>query len=354
MESALLSARWYSDDDILALEMEKLFLKGPRYVGHELSVPRVGDRRPVDLDGEGLILARGASGVEVLVNACRHRQAVVVTEPGNSKHIQCPFHKWTYGMDGTLIGAPHFSPKPCRNLFSVPTTTWNGLVLAGPAAVERDLHGWADGGLFGFDGHTFHSSIEMECRQNWKTFVEVYLDLYHVAPFHPGLAGLVSCDELRWTAGEFYSVQTVGMRKDISGGATPAYERWQSKIREAFPVLPERGAVWAFYYPNLMLEWNPGSIMVSVLSPRSPLVTANRIEFFYDEEVVGRVPGFIEAHQAAYFETATEDEVLGQMMDRGRKNLKAGGREDAGPIQSPMEDGIVLFHRYILDRIREP
>jgi choline monooxygenase len=354
-ESALLPATWYSDEEILGIEKRTLFARGPRYVGHELSVPAVGDRRPVDLDGEGLILARGTTGIEVLVNACRHRQAAMVTEPGNSRTIQCPFHRWTYAMDGKILAAPHFPQKPCRNLFSVPFSSWNGLILAGPAPVARDLAEWGDGELFSFEGHKFHKTVDMECRQNWKTFVEVYLDLYHVAPFHPGLSGFITCDDLRWDSGEFFTVQTVGLQKDLSRAKSPAYGRWQDKVLEAFRGrMPDKGAVWAFYYPNFMLEWNPGALMVSVLRPVSPSSTMNRVDFFYDEEVVGRVPGFIEAHQEAYFETAAEDEKLGRMMDEGRRTLAASGREDAGPVQSPMEDGIVLFHKYVLESVQSP
>lgn len=353
MADALIPSSWYSDQAILDLELDLLFRAGPGYVGHELSVPEVGDRAPVDLDGRKLVLVRGERGPEVLVNACRHRQAVLVEEPGNGKHIQCPFHKWTYGLDGTLVAAPRFPVSPCRNLLKIPSSVWNGLVLAGPAPVGRDLARWGQGSVFDFAGHSWHSAVDAQCQQNWKTFVEVYLDLYHVAPFHPGLAGMVSCDDLRWTMGELFSVQTVGVKGDLIRAATPAYEAWQAKVLEAYGgSAPAHGAIWLFYYPNLMLEWNPGAIVISHLRPVTPSLTVNRIEFFYRTSVLESVPGYAEAHQAAYFETAAEDERLGRMMDAGRAGLIAGGLEDLGPIQSPLEDGITHFHKYVLDRLR--
>lgn len=353
VKDTLLSARWYLDESILAREIRQLFSQGPRYVGHELSVPNVGDHRPVTLDdGQELILTRSAKGPEVLVNACRHRQATIVTEPGNSRHIQCPFHRWTYAHDGTLLGAPHFPVNPCRNLFKIPTSSWNGLVLAGPAPVARDLAQWGAGSVFDFSRYSYHSSAELKCNQNWKTFIEVYLDLYHVSVIHKGLGGFVTCENLGWTMGEFFSVQTVGLQ-DLTKVLTPVYGAWQDAVRAAHPVLPRDGAVWLFYYPGLMLEWNPGAIIVSVLCPQTPRTTLNRVEFFYDTEILEKFPDYPKLHQASYFETAAEDERLGAMMDRGRATLRAGDRSDAGPIQDPMENGIPHFHEYVLRHMGE-
>lgn len=349
---ALLQASWYLDPTLLDWERATLFREGPVYVGHERMVPKIGDQRPVTVNGQALLMVRGPGGVEVFHNVCRHRQATLITEPSNARHIQCPFHRWTYDLDGALLGAPHFPSKPsCRDLLKVPTTTWNGLVLAGPAALREDFSSWAPTDVFDFSRYTFGNVVEMECRQNWKSFVEVYLDLYHVAPFHPGLSGFVTCSDLRWTMGDFSSVQQVGINGDLRTAHTPVYAVWQSKVLEATGgAPPPHGAVWAFYYPNLMLEWNPGALMISTLEPRSPTQTLNRVEFYYDAEVLDRVPGFVEAHQAAYFETANEDEVLGQRMDAGRAGLVAAGLDDVGPVHLPMEEGIVHFHRYVLDR----
>lgn len=350
-KDALLSIDWYLNPS--ALKAEKvLFDQGPVYLGHELMVPNVGDQRPVSVNGKSYLIVRSQEGVEVFLNVCRHRQAALVDKAICAKHIQCPFHRWTYDLQGTLIGAPHFPTNPYKDLFRVPVKLWNGLILAGPARVSEDLVNWGEGSVFDFSDYAFHSVVDAECKQNWKTFVEVYLDLYHVAPFHPGLSGFVTCTDLRWNMGEFFSVQTVGLN-DLLKPRTPAYANWQAKVLEAFEgALPAHGAVWAFYYPNLMLEWNPGALMISTLDPRSPTRTVNRVEFYYAQKVVERVPGFVEAHQAAYFETATEDEFLGQCMDRGRETLAEAGLEDVGPVHVPLEEGIVHFHQYVLNRVQ--
>lgn len=339
---ALLPVNWYLDPDLLELEVRTLFRDGPGYIGHELTIPNVGDRRPVDLDGKQLILVRNMSGPEVLVNACRHRQAVLVDAPSSGRTIQCPLHKWTYGLDGLLLAAPRFPSNPCRSLFKIPSRSWNGLVLTGPANVESSAT------FIDPTGYRFHSSVELNSMQNWKTFVEVYLDLYHVPTFHPGFASLVDCNSLKWSLDGSWIVQTVGAKSWDKPAATPAWERWREKVREAFPRRPAHGAVWMFHFPNLMLEWNPGSIIVSSIRPVAPGHTVNKVEFFYSAYIMNHDPGFAEAHQAAYFETADEDERLGIMMDKGRRGLHAASRSDQGPLHHGLESEILRFHEYVL------
>ena len=69
-----------------------------------------------------------------------------------------------------------------------------------------------------------------ECNYNWKTFIEVYLEDYHVAPFHPGLGSFVNCDDLTWEFGEWYSVQTVGVHKDLEQPGSPTYRKWHDEV----------------------------------------------------------------------------------------------------------------------------
>jgi phenylpropionate dioxygenase-like ring-hydroxylating dioxygenase large terminal subunit len=101
------------------------------------------------------------------------------------------------------------------------------------------------------------------------------------------------------------------------------------------------------YYPNVMLEWYPHVLIVSTLLPRSPAHTTNVVEFYYPEDIVLFEREFIEAERAAYMETAIEDDEIAKRMDRGRRALMQQGADDAGPYQSPMEDGMMYFHEYI-------
>ena len=107
------------------------------------------------------------------------------------------------------------------------------------------------------------------------------------------------------------------------------------------------------YYPNIMLEWYPHCLIVSTLIPRSPQHTTNIVEFYYPEDIVLFEREFVEAEQAAYMETAREDDEIAVRMDHGRRTLWERGLNETGPYQSPMEDGMLHFHEYVrrlLDR----
>jgi len=190
------------------------------------------------------------------------------------------------------------------------------------------------------------------CNYNWKTFIEVYLEDYHVVPFHPGLGRFVTCDDLRWSFKPEYSVQTVGVQNLQQGGGSPVYKHWQEVLlRYRNGQLPERGAVWLTYYPHLMVEWYPHVLTVSTVHPISPGQTLNRVEFYYPEEIAAFEPEFVAAQRAAYMETCLEDDEIGERMDAGRKALLARGTSEVGPYQSPMEDGMQHFHEWYRSRM---
>ena len=101
------------------------------------------------------------------------------------------------------------------------------------------------------------------------------------------------------------------------------------------------------YYPNIMLEWYPNVLVVSTLLARSPALTTNVVEIYYPEDIVSNEPEFIKAQQQAYAETAIEDGILCERMDRGRRALWERGLDDRGPYQSPMEDAEMHFHEWM-------
>jgi choline monooxygenase len=194
-----------------------------------------------------------------------------------------------------------------------------------------------------------------ECHYNWKTFIEVYLEDYHVGPFHPGLGQFVTCDDLSWEFKEHYSVQTVGVSGGFGQPGSDTYKKWQEvllKYRNGH--LPERGAIWLTYYPHIMVEWYPHVLTVSTLHPISPSKTLNMVEFYYPEEIVAFEREFVEAQQAAYMETCTEDDEIAERMDAGRKALLARGDNEVGPYQSPMEDGMQHFHEWYRRQMTTP
>ena len=340
----------YFDDDLFRREMELIFQHGPRYLGHELSVPNVGDYYALPQEGEGRALVRGHDGrVQLISNVCRHRQAVMLRGRGNTQsNIVCPLHRWTYGLGGELLGAPHFASDPCLNLNNYKVRNWNGLLFEDNGRdIEADLAGMGPRAEFDFSGYVLDKVELHECDYNWKTFIEVYLEDYHVGPFHPGLGNFVTCDDLTWQFAREYSVQKVGVAQTFGKPGSKPYQRWKEallKYRNGEP--PKQGAIWLTYYPNVMVEWYPHVLVVSTLFPKGPQKTLNMVEFYYPEEIAAFEREFVEAEQAAYMETCIEDDEIGLRMDWGRKALLERGENEVGPYQSPMEDGMQHFHEW--------
>ncbi|TYQ03615.1 UNVERIFIED_ORG: choline monooxygenase [Zoogloea ramigera] len=343
----------YFDEALLQREKQQLFQSGPRYVGHELMVPEVGDFATLAAENEGRMLVRNANGLELLSNVCRHRQALMFNGRGNANNIVCPLHRWTYDLKGELIGAPHFAETPCLNLPKTKLQSWNGLQFEqnGYNVMEK-LKNLSVTKDLDFSGYMFDRVEVQTCDYNWKTFIEVYLEDYHVEPFHPGLGGFVSCDDLRWEFGQDYSVQTVGVNKGLLKSGSEVYKRWQEQVLKfRGGEAPPYGAIWLTLYPNIMVEWYPHVLVVSTLWPDGPQRTRNVVEFYYPEEIVLFEREFIEAEHAAYMETVSEDDEIALRMDAGRKALRARGETDAGPYQSPMEDGMQHFHEWYRSKI---
>jgi choline monooxygenase len=343
----------YFDEALYRREQDLLFARGPRYVGHALSVPEAGDFHTLGQEGDGRVLVRNAQGVQLLSNVCRHRQAIMLRGRGQAgANVVCPLHRWTYGLDGRLIGAPHFDSDPCVALRNYPLTEWNGLLFEDAGANPvTDLAGLGCRAELDFSGYVYDRTIVHECDYNWKSFIEVYLEDYHVGPFHPGLGNFVSCDDLRWEMGRAYSVQTVGVAHSgseaLGKAGSPVYRAWQDQVlRYQQGTPPRHGAVWLTYYPGVMVEWYPNVLVVSTLVPRGPRKTTNIVEFFYPEEIHAFEREYVEAQQAAYMETCVEDDEIALRMDAGRAALLARGENEVGPYQSPMEDGMQHFHEW--------
>ncbi len=336
----------YFDETLFELEKKLLFDGGPGYVGHELMVPEVGDYRSLEWLDHAKLLFHADDGIHQMSNICRHRQAIMLQGSGRTDNIVCPLHRWTYDGQGTLMGAPHFPDKPCLNLRRESLERWQGMLFKGPRSANADLAGMEVAAQFDFSGYKLDRVEIHECHYNWKTFIEVYLEDYHVVPFHPGLGNFVTCDDLSWQFGEWYSVQRVGITSLAKSGS-PVYDRWQKAVRDFYGENhPKHGAIWLAYYPNIMVEWYPHALVVSTLIPTDIDRTTNVVEFYYPEEIVAFERAFVEAEQAAYMETAIEDDDIGERMDRGRRALLREGRNEVGPYQSPFEDGMQHFHEF--------
>ncbi len=360
----------YCDEALFQREQARLFSAGPRYLGHALSVPKLGDYATLAHENQGRALIRTPAGIELISNVCRHRQALMLqgrgslqqTGPGRAAgNVVCPLHRWTYSgttaeRAGLLLGAPHFPQDPCLNLNNYPLREWNGLLFEDNGRdIEADLAGMGPRAEFDFTGFVLDRVELHQCNYNWKTFIEVYLEDYHVGPFHPGLGGFVSCEDLQWQFKKHYSVQTVGLAHARGRAGSPVYQRWQDALQAySGQQQPRQGAIWLTYYPHIMLEWYPHVLTVSTLHPVSVDKTLNMVEFYYPEEIAAFEREFVQAQQAAYMETCLEDDEIAERMDAGRRALLQRGDNEVGPYQSPMEDGMQHFHDWYRREMRGP
>lgn len=346
--AAQLPVHWYFDERIAQLEQHLLFDAGPGYVGHELMAPELGDYHSLEWSGHSHALVRGEQGIEVISNVCRHRQATILKGRGTVKTIVCPIHRWTYALDGRLLGAPHFPANQCLDLARMPVRRWNGMLFRGPRDPTADLGAVRCRDDLRFEGYVYDHTEVIEYAFNWKTFIEVYLEDYHVEPFHPGLGGFVDCTNLDWDLGDWYSVQTVGVNRELKRPGTPTYRAWHDQVlRRTSGAAPAHGAIWMVYYPNLMIEWYPNVLVVSSVTPRGPQACTNMVEFYYPEEIAYFDRDYVDAERKAYLETALEDEEICMRMTEGRRALLSQGINECGPYQSPMEDGMRHFHEFV-------
>jgi choline monooxygenase len=189
----------YFDEALYQRELQTLFKQGPRYVGHALSVPDIGDYFALPQENEGRALVRTAQGVQLISNVCRHRQAVMLKGRGNLNdpaksmggNLVCPLHRWTYSPQGILLGAPHFQHDPCLNLDNYPLQEWNGMLFeANGRDVAADLAHMGPRQQLDFSGYALDHVEMHECNYNWKTFIEVYFGGLPCRPLSSGAGQL--------------------------------------------------------------------------------------------------------------------------------------------------------------------
>ena len=338
---------WYNDASVYAAEQQYLFANAPKYAGHTLMVPNAGDFYVQDWLHGAKNLINQQGDIALVSNVCRHRQAIMLNGRGNTQNIVCPLHRWTYDLNGTLLGAPHFDQNPCLHLQKTPLQNWQGMLFESPDNIIHELNALGCKNDFDFSNYQLDSVNVEHYQFNWKTFIEVYLEDYHVGPFHPGLNQVVDCNELKWDFGENFSAQTVGYKDGAEQHLSPAYKTWQAEIKRLHKYKPPKhGAIWMVYYPFLMMEWYPNVLVVSHLIPTGVDSCSNVVEFYYPEEIACFERAYVNAQQAAYNETAIEDKEICQRMHNGRQALYAQQIDQRGPYQYPLESGLQHFHQW--------
>src|SRR5215472_6347149 len=193
-----LPAQLYWDAAAFAAEKEKVFARTWQVVGHVHQVANPGDYFTTDLVGEPLLIVRGADGqLRGFYNVCRHRAGPAAEGCGSRKLFRCGYHGWTYDLDGTLISATEiegvkgFRPEDFA-LVPVRTEEWFNLVFVNldpQAPALRQVLGElpAQAGRFPFASMKLFERRTYDMKCNWKTYVDNYLEGYHLPSVHPGL-----------------------------------------------------------------------------------------------------------------------------------------------------------------------
>jgi phenylpropionate dioxygenase-like ring-hydroxylating dioxygenase large terminal subunit len=345
---------WYFDPEILEIERRELFDAGPTFAGHQCLVPNNGDYTVRGGPQAGRVLVKNDGEVQLISNVCRHRQAQLLTGCGHAKHIVCPIHNWAYDLDGCQVAAPHFGENPRLDLPRTSLTDWNGLLFTGPRDVRRELAplaGWTE--LADRDV-VLERVDEEEYDVNWKAFLEVYLEDYHIGTIHPGFRAFVDpCDlygAIQIAGGERFCCEQVKVRWPLATAGSPLFAEYQKILLDVSQGLrPEFAAVWLCLFSGQLVEWYPYSFVVTTYTPLSPRRTRLRSEYFFDREIAATRRDYVEAGLAVLDEVTGEDQMAAEMLEQGRVAAFARGDDCRGPYQVPMEQGLRRFHDCLRD-----
>lgn len=204
----------YTSEAFLKEELENIFKKDWYCVGRASALTNVGDYVTLDLAEQPIIVLRDRSGIiRAMSNVCRHRMSTLLDGRGNTTSIVCPYHAWTYSLDGSLRGAPAMSQNAgfCRGDYVLPAVRceeWLGWIFitlnndANPVAQELagvETH-IGDYNMTGYL-ETFHETHVWDT--NWKVLAENFMESYHLPVCHAGtIGGLSKLEEMVCPPGE--------------------------------------------------------------------------------------------------------------------------------------------------------
>lgn len=355
LERKTLPGLYYTDSARFQAELERFFFGGWIAAGRADAIPKPGDYLLLSLGRESIVILRSEDGaLRAFYNVCRHRGTRLCTEEtGNfAGRIQCPYHAWTYDLEGRLVSAPHmdgvegFSTKDYP-LHPVAIEAWDGHVFvnlsAKPAALASGL-----GGLM----EKFRPWRMAELRRgarivysvaaNWKLIIQNYSECVHCPIIHPQLQKLS-----HYLSGENDAPQPgyLGGRMELRPGVE-TMSLTGKRERACLPGLegPERTQV--YYYailPNLLLSLHPDYMMTHTLWPRSAESTGVVCEWHFHPEEMAK-PGFDPQDAVSFWDlTNRQDWKVSELSQLGIQSRAYG----PGPY-SPREGLLHALDRLVL------
>jgi choline monooxygenase len=341
-EASTPSRFWYSDSRVLELEQRTVFSLSWQMVGRAEQFREPGRYITCHVAGEPILLVTGHDGVvRGFYNVCRHHAAAVMAEPqGRAEHLRCPYHGWTYNLEGALVVAPEFGgvcnfDKSENGLVPVETAIWQGwvfvkLVSNGPS-------------LEAFLGENLTERIQkltleqlswferrsyiVEC--NWKVFIDNYLDGgYHVPHIHGALNSVLDYSAYKIETGERFCVQSSPI---VSGKA------------DAQTTQTRKGqALYFWIYPNFMINCYEGVMDTNRVLPRG--IDRTEVIFdYYFTDVSEKAREKNLASIAVSERIQDEDVAICESVQRGLSSRSYS----TGRLSVRRETGEHLFHRLL-------
>lgn len=338
-----LPASWYTSSAIDALERGTVFADSWQLVCRADQVAEPGTFVAGRTLGLPWVVVRGGDGVlRAFANTCRHKATEVCTGSGTLSHFTCPYHGWTYRLDGSLRTAPRMAgigalDRATMALPPLGVEVWGPLVLihrdpAAPAfapQVPQLTHALA---ATGWDQLRWHSRRTYEVACNWKAYCDNYLDGgYHIAHMHPDLATQLDLGRYRTEVFDTYSVQTC---PPAAAGA-PIEGR------------TEGGALYVWLYPNLMLNRYGPCLDTNLVHPIDADRCRVTFDFWFDTSHI-HDETWIQASLESTERTQLEDMEISERVQVGL----ASGTWHSGPYAPRVELGIHHFHRLLSQQLR--
>jgi choline monooxygenase len=338
---------WYVDPAVAAAERERIFRRAWQYAGHTGELTGPGSLFPTQVGGLPVVVTLdGDAELRAFLNVCRHRGTVLVDEPQTRGTIQCPYHAWTYGLDGSLRGAPRSKDEPCFDkeelgLAPVSVDTWGPFVFVNPdpeAAPLADALGdlpavVAENGL-DIAELRFHHRTSYSINANWKIAIENYLECYHCQLNHPDLVQVIDEEAQRH--------ESVGLRlSQIPPLHREAHSRSPYDLSDSVPT-----AQYHILFPAMKLNVNPGrpNLSIGPLWPAAVDRTDAWFDYFFvdgaDETWIGQMLEFDN-------QVGSEDTALVEAVQRGA----GSGALPHGRLLARSEVLIGAFQQLVRERV---
>jgi choline monooxygenase len=269
-EASTPPSAWYTDFGFFELEQQTVFSTSWQVIGRADQLRETGQFVTAKIGSDPIAAVRGNDGVlRSFYNVCRHHAAAVLNQPhGKVQTLRCPYHGWTYDLEGKLVLTPEFGgvggfDRGSNGLVPVQTSAWQGWVFVNANGAPLPLDGYLGADLVDqfdrFDLKRFHWAerrhYQLDC--NWKVFVDNYLDGgYHVPHIHHGLSGVLDNSAYSVEIGERYCLQTSPLSRDPARSATAAARQGDR-------------ALYYWIYPNFMINIYERVMDTSLVIPRA-------------------------------------------------------------------------------------